>query len=121
MEPNGSLTDSRLKKCQEFAVAKHDGLCLATAYVNNHTKMLWQCKFGHQWEAHWNSIKDSNTWCPTCANNLKLDIKELQHYAITKGGILISTEYKNNRIIIKWPVTPESIPPVPGSRNSMTK
>ena len=107
MEPNGSLTDSRLKKCQEFAVAKHDGLCLATAYVNNHTKMLWQCKFGHQWEAHWNSIKDIGSWCPKCKYeqqvlNQKADIIELQEFAKNKNGKLISTEYVNAHAPVMW-------------------
>lgn len=100
--------DVRLTICDNF-VAKHHpgGLCLATEYINNHTKMLWQCKVGHQWESHWNSVKDMNSWCPKCKYkqqilNQKTNIVELQKYAKTKNGKLISTEYINAHIPVIW-------------------
>ncbi|MGD9993710.1 MAG: zinc-ribbon domain-containing protein [Salinivirgaceae bacterium] len=43
-----------------------DGKCLASEYVNSKTKMLWQCKEGHQWFATAFSIKTRKSWCPSC-------------------------------------------------------
>ncbi len=30
-------------------------------------KVLWQCKFGHEWESTINSVICQKTWCPDCA------------------------------------------------------
>ncbi len=45
---------------------KKGGMCLATHYVNSKTKLLWQCKHGHQWYATAFSIKTRESWCPVC-------------------------------------------------------
>ncbi|MCP4898302.1 MAG: hypothetical protein GY906_15115, partial [bacterium] len=39
------------------------GKCLSDTYINTHTKLLWECKQGHQWEAKPSNIK-SGRWCP---------------------------------------------------------
>ncbi len=36
---------------------KHGGKCLSDTYVNNRTKLTWQCKKGHTWEATPSHIK----------------------------------------------------------------
>src|ERR1019366_682942 len=56
-------------------LARHrEGRCLSTEYINNHTKMRWRCKFGHEWEAIPNSVAPHDgfrgSWCPTCAGKL---------------------------------------------------
>ena len=71
------------------------GQLLSTEYINSKQKLKWQCKNGHIWEARWTNIKHSNQWCLKCSYKIPT-IYELQQHAITKGGILISTEYKNN-------------------------
>jgi hypothetical protein len=45
---------------QEYAKNK-EGKLISTEYINCFTKMLWECKEGHQWKAHWHSIKNSNS------------------------------------------------------------
>lgn len=45
------------------------GRCLATYYLNSKTKLLWQCKNGHQWYATSFSIKTRESWCPVCYKN----------------------------------------------------
>jgi hypothetical protein len=42
------------------------GKCLSKEYKNAHSKLLWECKKGHQWEASYSHIKHSNSWCPIC-------------------------------------------------------
>lgn len=45
---------------------KKGGICLATHYINSKTKLLWQCKYGHEWYATAFSIKTRKSWCPVC-------------------------------------------------------
>jgi hypothetical protein len=50
-----------------------EGKCLSKDYINNNTKLIWQCKFGHVWEQKSRVIM-SNKWCPHC---YKLKINKL--------------------------------------------
>lgn len=57
-----------LNKAKEFA-SKHHGLCLATEYKNNSTKMKWGCKNGHTWSLSLNKMQSRvkrNKWCLLC-------------------------------------------------------
>jgi hypothetical protein len=42
------------------------GKCLTKKYVNKHTKLLFQCSHGHQWEAAPGNIL-KGTWCLICS------------------------------------------------------
>lgn len=44
------------------------GRCLSDKYINVETKLKWQCKNGHIWEAIPSSIK-RGSWCPKCVRN----------------------------------------------------
>jgi len=57
-----------ISDCQAYAESK-DGRCKSVVYVNNHTKLLWECKLGHLWEAIFHSIKDNKSWCPHCKSS----------------------------------------------------
>jgi len=53
------------------SVAKQrGGKCLSTSYVSNRRKLLWQCKYGHQWTAAPMKVVNSGRWCPECASGL---------------------------------------------------
>ncbi|MFH1788462.1 MAG: hypothetical protein ABH834_03685 [Candidatus Altiarchaeota archaeon] len=74
------------------AIAKErGGKCLSKEYINNHTKLSWQCKKGHVWGAIPNSIKLGH-WCPECAlevigNKKRLHtIEEMREIAKSRGG-----------------------------------
>ena len=49
--------------------AEHGGLCLAHEgnYKNNKTKLSWQCREGHQWQAEW-AVIQQGCFCPHCYN-----------------------------------------------------
>jgi hypothetical protein len=47
------------------------GRCLSGQYVNNWTKLQWECSQGHRWESAPSSVKNG-AWCPVCAGNAKL-------------------------------------------------
>ena len=89
-----------IKILQKYAAAKN-GLLLSMEYKNNYFKLLWQCKEGHQWKARWYDIKTGH-WCPYCAGLNKPHIRELQKYALSKNGLLLSTKYKNCMEKLLW-------------------
>jgi len=44
---------------------KNEGKCLSAMYGNCKTKMLWQCRNGHQFQSTPDNIKQGK-WCPYC-------------------------------------------------------
>lgn len=50
---------------QELAKSR-GGKCLSDKYINNRTKLRWQCNEGHIWKSTPNSIKNGS-WCPICS------------------------------------------------------
>ena len=57
-------TIERMRKIAE----ERGGKCLSDVYVNNDTKIKWQCTKGHIWNATPASVKQGS-WCPKCAKN----------------------------------------------------
>ena len=45
------------------------GRCLSTEYINNRTKMKWECEKGHQWYISYNAIQ-RGSWCLRCTNRI---------------------------------------------------
>lgn len=80
---------------------KKGGKCLSKEYINNHTKMIWQCKKKHIWRAHLGSIKN-NKWCPACANVKPLTMKIVKEVAKKRNGVCLSTDYINNALPLLW-------------------
>ena len=60
-EPRPTTTIEDMQKIAE----NRDGECLSKEYINNDSKLTWQCKDGHQWEASPSRIKLGH-WCPSC-------------------------------------------------------
>ena len=77
------------------------GHCLSKKYINNHSKLKWQCSEGHIWYSTPGNIK-SGKWCPNCAGNIPLSIKEMKIIAKDKGGKCLSKRYINNHSKLKW-------------------
>lgn len=53
-----------INDCQKFAENKN-GRCLSSEY-EYHTKLQWECEFGHKWSALFNNIKQDH-WCKICS------------------------------------------------------
>jgi hypothetical protein len=99
------LQRGNIEQMQELAKTL-SGQCLSKKYVNNHTKLKWQCKKGHTWRAVPNSIQQGN-WCPICAIKKKgasqrLTLEDAQEVARTRGGKCLSLNYLNNQTKLKW-------------------
>ena len=94
---------TRLKECHKLANDRQ-GLCLSTEYIKQNTSMQWKCKEeSHMpWFATFTKIKNGGTWCPFCAKNVKLTLKECQDFAISREGECLSTEYINARTSMQW-------------------
>ncbi len=48
--------------------AKYQGKCLSTNYINNRSKLEFECKNKHTFKMHLNSIRQNGSWCPYCRN-----------------------------------------------------
>lgn len=79
---------------------KKGGVCLSDNYINSSTKLTWQCKEGHIWEATPDKIKQGR-WCPTCAGK-RYDIDSLHQFAKSKDGSCLAEEYINSKVKIPW-------------------
>jgi hypothetical protein len=77
------------------------GRCLSDAYVDNRTKLVWECSKGHRWESAASNIR-SGTWCPICAGTVRLTIEEMRRIAETRGGRCLSTHYTNASTKLEW-------------------
>ena len=78
------------------------GECLAGRYVTVITPVRWRCQQGHEWEAAFHYIKNHGQWCPECAGNIRLTLKDMQALAAKKGGKCLSVHYKNLNEILRW-------------------
>ena len=87
-----------LEQCQQTAIER-GGKCLSTEYKNNSTKMKWQCKEKHEWEAKYGNIKNNESWCPIC---LLITLEDCIKTAQERGGKCLSTEYKNTSTKMRW-------------------
>jgi L-rhamnose mutarotase len=59
--------DSRRLSIEEMVQIAKDrsGRCLSQIYINNRTKLLWECSEGHRWEAVPAVVKKGH-WCHVC-------------------------------------------------------
>jgi hypothetical protein len=94
------VAKEKLKSLQVHARSK-GGECLSAHYIAIKTKAKWKCKFGHQWSAVPDSVL-RGTWCPQCAGNTTLSLREIQKSASAKGGRCLSQTYKNSSEKLKW-------------------
>jgi len=76
------------------------GRCLSTNYVNNSTRMLWQCESGHKWEAIYNNIYRGK-WCPRCRGFYRT-IDDMEALAAKRGGHCLSTTFVRMGDNLRW-------------------
>lgn len=86
---------------QDVATSR-DGKCLSEDYINSETKLHWQCKKGHEWWATPHAVKVGKTWCPICGGSFRLDLKQMQKLAESRGGKCLSEKYINTKTKLLW-------------------
>jgi hypothetical protein len=99
-EINAAKHRLTIEEMQEIATSR-GGKCLSNNYANANTKLKWQCKEGHVWEAIPSSIK-TGKWCLKCAGKTKLTIEEMQKLAESKGGKCLSKKYVDVDTKLEW-------------------
>lgn len=57
-------------KDMHLTAEQRNGKCLSQIYVNNYSKLTWQCNVGHVWQAKPNNIRNGQ-WCPICSSGLR--------------------------------------------------
>jgi hypothetical protein len=63
----GKTKKATIDDCKKLAET-HGGKCLSIVYINDRTKLNWECKEGHKWHAIFNPIRNKGVWCPTCGH-----------------------------------------------------
>jgi hypothetical protein len=85
-----------------FAKEKN-GRCLSITYKGVKEKYRWSCANGHEWDATWDSVKNSNTWCPVCCGNVIPDaLLDLQTIAKSRNGKLVSVNFLGMHKKHRW-------------------
>lgn len=85
----------------EGIAKKKKGKLLSKIYVNEDTKLEFQCKNGHIFESKPSNIR-RNTWCKICSGKAKKSINDYINHAKNKGGDCLSKEYSTNKQKLTW-------------------
>lgn len=98
----------------QWIAEQRGGKCLSDNYVNDLTKLKWQCSKSHLWEARPSNIVYGKTWCPTCAGKKPngntrrsistdtLTINQMKDLAKQRGGLCLSNKYINCYTKLRW-------------------
>ena len=101
-QSKGAVERAALQRLRDHAASK-GGKCISEVYMNNRTKVRWECKLGHRWMARPKDVLNGGTWCPRCATNKsRLSLHQLQAHARKRGGKCLADAYRNNRTKVRW-------------------
>ena len=94
-----------IEQMQQIA-QERGGQCLSLKYVNNHSRLRWECSKKHTWETSYKAIQ-RGCWCPKCSygaagKQRRKSIKEVQELAASRGFSLLSTEYHGSDQYLEW-------------------
>ena len=95
-----------LQRLQDHA-RRRGGRCLSESKHNqSQTKVLWQCRHGHTWEAAPNMVLSQGSWCPECSRKgrtyRRRSLKDLQEHAASLGGRCLATTYEGVMLPVLW-------------------
>jgi len=78
------------------------GKCLSGEYLGFNIKLKWKCEKGHIWQTSPSQVKNGY-WCPKCGiERRSFDIEKMRELASKKGGKCLSSDYINNKSVLKW-------------------
>ena len=90
-----------IEEMQNIATSR-GGNCLSKVYVNNYTKLEWECKKKHTWWAEPSHVKQGR-WCPTCGkDSQRLSIEKMHEIAQKKNGRCLSQQYESSYTKLEW-------------------
>lgn len=83
------------------AARKRGGECLSKRYAHR-LRLRWRCAKGHEWLQRGTEVKNSGTWCPTCAQRPHLGIEDMHEIARKRGWTCLAKRYRNGTTPIPW-------------------
>ena len=80
------------------------GECWYESYASSKALMQWRCNQGHVWSATLQSVRIQGTWCRLCSRRKlrKWDLSVAQALAVSRGGVLLSTECFGASDPLRW-------------------
>lgn len=84
-----------IEMAQKLAETK-SGSFLSEKYIDTHTKYIWQCQYGHIFEASYNNVLKGR-WCKYCA---RWGIDTIKKLAEEKDGKCLSDIYIPNQKLL---------------------
>jgi hypothetical protein len=115
-KPNTILRGSWCRKCAVKRVhekqkndieryrkiaAERGGKLLSGVYINSSTPLQWKCAKEHIWMTAPSSV-ENGSWCPYCAGKAKHTLRDMQKFAVTRGGKCLSRKYINMKTKLEW-------------------
>jgi len=88
--------------CAKNIAKLNNGKCLSKVYINDREHLIWECKYNHRWTANLTNVLHNRRWCPNCGGSKRKTIKDAQEVAISRNGLCLSRQYKNNRENLLW-------------------
>ena len=96
------LSDSRSRNRQakilleaRLYAQSRGGKVLAESISKKSEYVDWECSKGHIWSQPTGGVIRNASWCPICGGNAPRTLEDLRKVVESRGGKLISTEYKN--------------------------
>lgn len=104
-------TKYELSDCIDLAT-KRGGTCLSTIYKSANDKLLWKCKYNHEWLASLTTIRIGH-WCNVCGESDRAAAsnhsKKIEHWktgevlvAVASYEIAVIDFLNKNKINFEW-------------------
>lgn len=99
-------------------IASKGGTPIGAVFLDNKIKKVRvRCKSGHEWAPRLANLVCSDSWCPECHGNKPLTLDAIRTIVETRGGKLLSAEYRGlrNKLSVEcsvghqWEVTPNNL------------
>ena len=96
---------SRIKYCEEqlnkikLRAKKRGGRCISKKYIDQSTKLTFECEKGHRWKTTPHNFKH-NSWCPHCRYNAGFEL--MKNWARKRGGKCLSSQYIDTVSPLVW-------------------
>jgi hypothetical protein len=71
------------------------GRLISTKINEKKDYVEWECSAGHLWSQPMSSTLSNRSWCAICSGNTPRNLQVLIDIAKSRGGKVLSTEYKN--------------------------
>ena len=81
---------------------ERNGFCLSDKYINSKPPLKQCCSKGHERDATIVSIKNRNSWCPTCADHHSFHLEIAKRIAKERDGLCLSNQCKATKEILQW-------------------